>query len=81
MDQAKPVSTPVDGSAKRVKTGEDEETFDQVKYQSAVSFTCQCGPDQTSRMQSATRPSSKPMANSLKSYIKCSYATARMHVI
>ena len=36
MDQAKPVSTPVDASAKLVKTSEDEETIDQVKYQSAV---------------------------------------------
>ena len=36
MDQAKPVSTPVDASAKLVKTGEDDETVDQVKYQSAV---------------------------------------------
>ena len=36
MDQAKPVSTPVDASAKLVKTGEDEETIDQLKYQSAV---------------------------------------------
>ena len=36
MDQAKPVSTPVDASAKLMKTGEDEETVDQLKYQSAV---------------------------------------------
>ena len=36
MDQAKPVSTPVNASAKLVKTGEDEETVDRVKYQSAV---------------------------------------------
>ena len=36
MDQAKPVSTPVDANAKLVKTSEDEETIDQVKYQSAV---------------------------------------------
>ena len=36
MDQAKPVSTPVDASAKLVQTSEDEETIDQVKYQSAV---------------------------------------------
>ena len=36
MDQAKPVPTPVDASAKLVKTSEDEETIDQVKYQSAV---------------------------------------------
>ena len=34
--QAKPVLTPVDASAKLVKTVEDEETVDQVKYQSAV---------------------------------------------
>ena len=36
MNQAKPVSTPVDASAKLVKTSEDEETVDQVKYQSTV---------------------------------------------
>ena len=30
------MSTPVDASSKLVKTGEDEETVDQVKYQSAV---------------------------------------------
>ena len=38
MDQAKPVWTPVDASAKLVKTSEDRETVDQVKYQSAVCF-------------------------------------------
>ena len=36
MDQAKPVSTPVDASAKLVKTGEEEETVDQLRYQLAV---------------------------------------------
>lgn len=36
MDEAKPVSTPVDTNNKLVKTGENDETVDQGLYQSAV---------------------------------------------
>ena len=36
MDQAKVIATPVDSSTKLVKATEEDDSFDQQKYQSAV---------------------------------------------
>ena len=67
MDQAKPVLTPVDASAKLVKTGEDEERGDQVKYQSAVGsllyLSMWTRPDITYAVSNAAKFCSNPSNN------------------